>query len=306
MANQESVNWQCFADIGTKLGEVPTWSSPDNALFWIDSHSGMLHKTDFTNRTTSTWKLPAAVGSFGLCKDRRFAVVAIETGIVRLDLQDGSVEILFDAPYDRTNFQFNDGKCDPAGRFWVGTMRKYRSTLPNGTAAFYRVDDRGMSAQITDITIANGLAWSPDGRTMYIADRPNWQILAFDYDVRTGEATNRRRFVSVTEGEIPDGAAVDADGGYWIAMFRAGRILRFTPDGRLDRDLKAPTSFPTMVTFGGPDLSTMFVTTANVPPKGSATPEAHAGAVFCAKVGALGLEAHNFSSSGTARSPNRS
>jgi sugar lactone lactonase YvrE len=177
-------------------------------------------------------------------------------------------------------------------------MRMHNSPLPYGNAAFYRLDDRGFSAQIDQVSIANGLAWSPDNRTMYIADGPNRRILAFDYDIETGTPSNRRVFVNVPENVgSPDGATVDADGGYWVAMIRGGRILRFLPDGTLDRDIKAPTTHPTMVAFGGSGYDTLYLTTSSnhYADEAARAREPRAGSVFCFKPGVRGIAEPAFS-----------
>jgi sugar lactone lactonase YvrE len=129
---------------------------------------------------------------------------------------------------------------------------------------------------------------------MYIADRPNWQLLAFDFDADTAEVTNRRRFASVSEGQIPDGAAVDVEGGYWIAIFGAGRILRFLPDGTLDRELLAPVSHPTMVAFGGAELSDLYVTSSRHFASAVVSEEPQAGGVFRTSVKVAGLREPRF------------
>lgn len=264
MVRQENVDWKCLVDAKAKVGESPTWVGEQSALYWVDVYGPALHRTEFPTGRTTSWPMDKLIGSFALCGDDYDVLVALENGLFRFNLRSGLKTLLQPVTYEIDNYRYNDGKADPSGRFWVGTARRPTSKEPDGGGAFYRFDERGLARLIEGTTVANGLAWSPDGGTMYIADRPNWQILAFDYDIETGEPSNRRTFAAVPEGEIPDGATVDSDGGYWIAMHGGGRILRFRPDGTLERDLKAPTQFPTMVTFGGPDLKTLFVTTATI------------------------------------------
>lgn len=288
----ETVNWHCMLDAKARLGEVPSWSVAANSLYWIDCHSRTLNRTKLDGASRN-WTLPSVVGSYALFADQPSALIALESGIVQLDLESETIKPLYSAPYDTNNYRFNDGKCDRAGRFWVGTMRKYRSLEADGGSCYYRVDADSLSAVINGVTVANGTAWSPDGRTMYIADRPNCQILAFDYDHQSGQPSNRRQFVRLREGQIPDGATVDSEGGYWIAMFGAGCILRFSSEGQLDRHLEAPTRYPTMVTFGGEGFSTMFVTTASADPVGS-IPERHAGGIFCCDLDVRGLPVDDY------------
>ena len=287
---QECPDWICALDAKARLGECPTWDGAEQALFWIDSFAPALNRFDPATGATRRWALPDPVGSFALVEGRHAAVVALGSGLHELDLGTGATGLLHAAPYDQVNYRFNDGRCDRQGRFWVGATRQHDSQEPDGGAAVWRLDRGELSRQVTGTTIANGTAFSPDGRTMYLADRPNWQVLAFDFDPVAGIASNRRTFARVPEGHYPDGAAVDAEGGYWCALFRAGRILRFAPDGRLDRDLKAPSLMPTMICFGGPDLSTMFVTTtAWLLGKAGRAQEPQGGGLFRCDVGATGL-----------------
>lgn len=253
------VDWKCVHEVRAQIGEVPTWSQ--GKLYWINLFEPSLSRLDLATGENRSWIMPSLIGSYGLGADDKTAVVALRSGIFRLDLASGSLEQLESAPYNEADYRFNDGRVDRAGRLWVGTNIMPDSKEPFGSAAFYRYDERGLVEKVQGMTIANGIAWSPDNKTMYLADRPNWQILAFDYDLDSGEVSNRRKFASVPEGQIPDGATVDSQGGYWIAMFAAGRIIRYNPDGSFDRAIKAPTPHPTMVAFGGPDMSTLYCTT---------------------------------------------
>ncbi|MGE4239004.1 SMP-30/gluconolactonase/LRE family protein [Ramlibacter sp.] len=254
--------WSCVLDAKANVGEVPIWSARSQRLYWIDIYAPSLNRTDPLTGATQTWRFTSPIGSYALDADEAFALVALQEGYFKLDLRTGASSMLFAAPYDVANYRFNDGRCDRQGRFWVGTARLRDSTQPDGGASFYRLDAQGPVRLIEGVTIANGIAWSPDGRTMYLADRPNWQMLAFDYDPASGVPSNRRRFAGLNVGEIPDGAVVDSEGFYWIALMDAGKILRFSPAGELDRILEAPTLQPTMITFGGHDYRTLFVTTA--------------------------------------------
>ena len=287
LPRQEAVEWDCILDAKAAGAEMPVWVEDDNALYWADLLGRSVNRLDIFSSINRRWEMPEMVGTFALCPDRSKALIALRTGLFKLDLGTSKLSPLVDAPYDTENYHFNDGRCDADGRFWVGTMRSSGSSLPNGGAAWYRFDGNGLSRQIDGTTIANGLAWSPDGRTMYVADRPNWQILAFDYDTDKSIPSGRRIFARVPEGQIPDGAAIDRDGGYWIALFGAGRIVKFSPDGQLERDLKAPTMHPTNIAFGGNGHSTMFVTTARILADVEAEPLA--GGLFCADVKACGF-----------------
>jgi sugar lactone lactonase YvrE len=188
--------------------------------------------------------------------------------------------------------RLNDGRCDRQGRFWAGSM-----VLNMGANAdqgrMYRFDggQRGpVEAQLSGFIVPNGLGFSPDGRTMYLSDSHPLiqQIWAFDYDIDSGTPSNRRLFVDMMPlAGRPDGAAVDAEGCYWICANDAGLIHRFTPDGRLDRSLAVPVKKPTMCAFGGSRLDTLFVT--SIRPGDDTDPQSLAGGVFALNPGVKGL-----------------
>jgi sugar lactone lactonase YvrE len=192
------------------------------------------------------------------------------------------------------DMRFNDGRCDRQGRFWAGTMvQDMAAAKPAG--ALYRFDARGvLSAPVVDALITqNGLAWSPDGTTMYLSDSHplRRQIWAFDYDVETGEPRNRRVFADLNHhAGRPDGAAVDADGCYWICANDAGLLLRFTPEGKLDRQIAVPAIKPAMCAFGGRDLDTLFVTSI----RPAANASEHDGHLFAVRPGVTGLPEPEF------------
>jgi sugar lactone lactonase YvrE len=184
--------------------------------------------------------------------------------------------------------RFNDGKCDRQGRFWAGTMNDVVRE-PSGT--LYRLDpQRGCVAQFNGLRTPNSLAWSPDGRTMYFADSRSQVIQAYPFDTGSGEIGTPRVFFSVDPPAIPDGATVDADGCLWSALYGGGRVVRITPDGRVDRTIEVPVAQVTSCHFAGPDLDVLVITTA----KQRMTPEQLAqqplaGALFAVDVGVRGL-----------------
>ena len=182
----------------------------------------------------------------------------------------------------------NDGKCDRQGRFWVGTMGDMRRT-PRGH--LYRLDPQaGLRRVLDGLTIPNGLCWSPDGRTMYFTDSPTRLIWAFPYDPATGTPGERRVFAQVDGSGVADGATVDAEGCLWSARHGGGRVTRYTPDGRIDREIALPVSQPSCCAFGGPDLGTLFVTTArNGLSADDLAKQPLAGAVLALEPGVRGL-----------------
>lgn len=290
--------WQALTPPSATLGEVPIFDRRSSSLFWIDLFAPALHRTDWLSGATTTWRLHAPIGSYALTQDPDLVLIGLEDGLFWLHLADGVTERCLEAPYDPADERFNDGRCDRAGRFWIGTIRKPDSQLPNGRGHFYRFDADGLRPAIDGVTVANGIAFAPDDRTMYLADRPNARILAYDYDLDRGIASNAREFVRLAPGDVPDGAAVDVDGGYWIAMFGGAELRRYAPDGRLDRRLPLPVSRPTMCAFAGPESDVLVVTTARwgLEPAALAG-QPLAGSVLYARVGARGMTEPLLSSS---------
>jgi L-arabinonolactonase len=291
----EPVDWRVITEPTAELGEIPIWNAHDQRLYWIDIFRPALHRTDVVDGSTETWSLPVLGGSYVLLDDDSGVVIALEDGIHRMDLPSGELHKLADAPYDMADFRFNDGRCDPAGRFWVGTLRRPGSSQPVGSGWFYKFDGRTITPEVPGVTSANGIAYSPDGTTMYMTDRHHERLLAYDFDVAAGTATGERVFTEIEPDVTPDGAAVDTDGNYWIAFWKSGVIRKYSPAGELVRQLALPTSQPTMCAFGGPDLSTLFVTTSRFDmSEEQLAAQPLAGAVLAADVGATGLPEPRF------------
>ena len=290
MRHDAQIAWEAITPPTANLAEVPVYDERDGSLYWIDVFGQTLHRTDWSTRQTQTWFLPSAVGSYALREQSQSVIVALEDGIYLLDLRTSNLALLFAAPFDTAHERFNDGRCDPQGRFWVGTIRLPGSEQPNGRGFFYRLADGALSAQIDGVTAANGIAFSPNGDTIYLADAVNSRLLAYNFDGKTGTVREKRVFATLDSKLIPDGAAVDTEGRYWIAMFGAGEVHRFTPEGRCDRVLSLPVTTPTMCAFGGPNRSTLIVATARFSlTKQQLADQPLAGAILIADVGAVGL-----------------
>ena len=292
----EHPNWECALQVRAKTGEEPVYVAEEDALYWIDCYGPTLNRTELKSGRTTTWKVSDRIGTYGLLANGKGAVVALGSGLYRLDFADGSQDLLHKPPYDLDNYRFNSGRCDSAGRLWVGAMRIPGSKKPIGEGAWFRLDQRGLSREIgEDVTITNGIAFSPDDRTMYIADSHTNLIEAFDFDVKAGHVGNRRVIQRLPSDWVPDGSAVDTEGGYWTTMIGAGRVCRYLPDGTLDRELQAPTSHPTMVAFGGPKLDLLYLTTASghLNEEGLAA-QPQAGAILRCNVGMRGIPEPRF------------
>ncbi|MGG5819220.1 SMP-30/gluconolactonase/LRE family protein [Falsiroseomonas sp. HW251] len=273
------------------VGESPVWDAESHRLWWVDIRAPALHRTDPATGTTETWPMPDAIGSIGLCRSGAI-LLALRSGIHRFvpTRADAPPVLVARPPGEPAHNRLNDGKVSPDGRFLVGSMDDRPEKLP--VAALHRLDPGGACTRLAEgYIVSNGLAWSPDGRTLYHSDSRASIIWAWDYDAATGAIANRRVFARPTEEQgRPDGAAVDAEGGYWSAGVSAGRLNRFLPDGRLDRSIPMPVRAPTMPCFGGPGLSTLFVT--SLTPAGEAHPAD--GALVVLDVGIAGAPVGRF------------
>ena len=223
-----------------------------------------VHRYQPETNTHSYWPVPSEPGCIALCTAGEI-LVAMRSGLVMLITFTGELAHLADAPYDTSKIRFNDGRCDAAGRLWVGSLYEPRD-MPAG-ALFY-VEHGVISNSGIRATVSNGVAFSPDNRTLYHADTTAHRITTYDFNHVTGETGEGRLFQQFSTdktsnyGGRPDGAAVDSEGAYWCAMFEGGRILRFARSGELLQEIKLPVRCPTMLAFGGSDLRTLYITTA--------------------------------------------
>lgn len=274
-------------DAGAALGEGAIWHAASRTLWWVDIDPGIVHlyvPATGKDRTVGVGKpvgtiVPRASGG---------AAVALSDGLYGLDLERGSVTRLAANPESAN--RFNDGKCDPAGRFWAGTIGK--------DAALYRLDGNlTLHKMISGVKCSNGIVWSRDRKTMYYIDTPTQQVAAWDYDDATGAVTNRRVAVAIPPSEgSPDGSTLDAEGNLWVAMWGGSSVNCYHPtSGKLLRKLKLPVSLVTSCAFGGPGLDTLYITSsgAHVAPDKKAA-EPLAGGLFKARPGVKGLPASEF------------
>jgi sugar lactone lactonase YvrE len=248
--------------VGAALGEGPVWSTGQQRLWFVDIDGKRLYRFDPAKGAHDAWDLAENAGCIAPARDGGF-IAGMRSGIWRLDDQGRQTRKLADNPHDPATSRFNDGRTDPGGRFLVGTIDEAKT---GGVAALYRWDRRGLATLSDGLMTSNGLAFSPDGRTLYHSDTPRFVIYRYDYDPATGAAENRREFarldLDAPDRGRPDGAATDADGCYWSSLWDGGRLHRYDPDGRLMAAYPLPVRRPTMPCFGGPDLKTLFVTTA--------------------------------------------
>ena len=251
-------------DEGAAIGEAPTWSHEEAALYWIDVKAPALYRYDPQTGEKRSWPVDADFGGFALYPGSQAALVALRTGLCKLDLTTGALTRLVLPPFDPAMHRFNEGACDPSGRFWIGVMfdplDPTSPALPASLHSFTIAN--GLRYEPDEAELHNGMAWSADGRTMFLTHSNKRSIYRFEV-TPDGSLSRRSRFAVVPESlGLPDGAAVDTDGGYWCALHGGGRLRRFRADGSIDRDILLPVSQPTMCAFGGEALDTLYVTSA--------------------------------------------
>lgn len=278
----------CVLDTKAAIGENPVWSVEEQSLYWLDTTQQAIHRFDPNSGVNQTWTMPDLVCSFAL-RENGGLIVALGAGVFLVDLETMSINTIAEEVTDKTQTRLNDGRCDRTGRFWVGAMdlEKHRQI-----ASLYRVDlDHSIHRIVDELIVSNGLAWSPDGSTMYHSDSRQNVIWAYDYDLDTGVPGNRRVFATTNPEEgLPDGAAVDEEGCYWSAAVRGGRVIRYTPDGRVDRVIELPVSLPSMCAFGGENLDILYVTSAReFLSESELLKEPLAGGIFAIDVGVKGV-----------------
>lgn len=271
--------WQTFTDQPCELGESPFWHPEEQRLYWVDiAQRCILRAGVEAGAAVERWQLAQEPGCIAPAASGGL-VMGLRDGIYRARDWGGALQCLARLPHDSASARSNDGKCDALGRFWVGTLYEPRD---QAAAALYALDARGgrtpeLTRMAGEATVANGLAWSPDARTLYWADTFSHRIRAWDWDAEANALSRQRVFqqlppkppgwtwgdpAAAPYGGRPDGAAVDAEGCYWVAMFEGGRLLRFSPAGELLQAIALPVRCPTMPCFGGPDLRTLYVTSA--------------------------------------------
>jgi sugar lactone lactonase YvrE len=247
------------ADIVAIVGEAPTWSAREQALYWIDGQQRQIMRFEMATRTTETRALPYRPGCLALLPEGGL-FVGYKKGIGTFDFATGEGRALPLRGVDLDVVSINDGACDPAGRLWIGTRHRDASE-PLG--ALYCIGP-GMAVRrvVTGMIVSNGIAFSPDGRTMYHTDSRPGRIDAYEYDAASGTLGSCRRLLDYAgKGRRPDGCTTDAEGFLWVAEIDGGHVARYAPDGALEREITLPVSKPSSVAFGGPDLSTLFITT---------------------------------------------
>lgn len=252
----------CVLPAAAHLGECPIWSPADGRLYWVDIDGRAIHRYDPESGLDESLIAPGRPAALALTPRPGRLLVAIEGRLAFVDWPSGDWRDWIELEPDDTGNRLNDGRCDPAGRFWIGSMFAPASA-GRTSGLLHRVEPDGTATTVrSGIGVANGIAFAPDGRTMYFADTARETVWAYRYDPDTGSATDERVFLDfATLPGRPDGATIDEDGCYWIACVFGAAVLRVTPQGRVDRRVDLPVTKPTRPAFGGSDRSTLYVTT---------------------------------------------
>ena len=305
-------SWTAITIEPDGLGESPFWHPQEERLYWVDIPGRRIARVAVQGLPVAYWPLTQEPGCIAPVQGGGL-VMALRDGIYRAREWGGPLQLLAAAPYDTSKQRFNDGKCDAQGRFWAGSLYEPKD---QALGALYMLDGQGLHAMVggekDGVVTANGLAWSPDGRTAYWADTAAHQVRVFDVAAATGQLSAGRVFHQMPPkpagwawgsempntpryGGRPDGAAVDSEGCYWSAQYEGQRLLRLSPTGEVLAEVATPVPCPTMPCFGGLDLKTLFITTSR---QGRSPPELAqypgAGGVFAMRVEVAGLGVNLF------------
>ena len=292
------MTWQALTSQTYALGESPFWHSMEQQLYWVDIPGKQIHRCNVFMGTVESWAMPSEPGCIAPVESGGL-VIALRDGIYRARQWGGALERLASAQHDPATTRFNDGKVDPVGRFWAGTMFEPRTAA---SAGLFALNGNKLEQKVSSATIANGLAWSPDATTLYWADTPTHTVRAWDWNAATNVMSHERvfkhwpgkpegwQFGMIGYSGRPDGAAVDAEGNYYVAMFEGARICKLSPAGVELASLPVPAQCPTMPCFGGDDLKTLYVTTARYNrPAAELQAFPQSGCVFSMRVDVPGL-----------------
>lgn len=283
-----------LVDIRAQVGEGALWDEKAQVLYWVDILSSALYIYDPATGENRQYDVGQHVGTVVL-RETGSVALALAHGFAFYDLESGQLELIADPESHLPGNRFNDGKCDPAGRFWAGTMA-YDN--PTDQGSLYRLDpDGSVHKMLENIGISNGIVWSHDKRTMYYIDSNAFTVRAYDYDNAGGDISNERVVVTVPkEMGLPDGMAIDADGMLWVAHFGGGCVRRWNPDtGEAIDRIDLPARQITSCAFGGEKLDTLFITSAAVRLDAAAlAQQPQAGSLFAVKPGVTGTATHRF------------
>ncbi|MCB1486528.1 MAG: SMP-30/gluconolactonase/LRE family protein [Bauldia sp.] len=292
-----SGNPQIVAEVGDRVGEGIVWIAEESAAYWTDMTRFLVHRWSAGDHSVSTWEFEEPVVALARTDRPGILLAALGSRLILWRPSDGQRMDHGPEIPGWPRVRFNDGRPDPAGNFWVGSMwnnispQGQVSEVPTAEGVLYRVDGNGEMTEFKrDIGISNTVCWSPDGGRFYFADTLANRIWSYDYDVRNASISNEREFFSGFARGLPDGSCVDSAGYLWNCRFGGGCVVRIAPDGTIDRVVEMPCKNVTTCTFGGDALTTLLITTAN--PEGS--DGGSAGHLFALEVDAPGLPERSY------------
>lgn len=287
------MDFQIVSDLRNTLGESPAWAAREQALYWVDIPEKRLFRQGKTG--IENWELPELVSAV-VPRASGGVVLTLENRVVAFDPESAWLETLCRPDLQPQN-RSNDARCDAMGRLWLGTMQNnfdangQGQEITQSSGSLFRIDpDVGSLEMLLNVGISNGLAWSPDAKTMYFADSLTNQIDAFDFDLEQGLISNRRLFANFDRG-VPDGSTIDSEGYLWNARWGGSCVVRFDPNGNVDRVIELPVTQPSSCTFGGEHLEILFVTSARI---GLNEPNSLDGALLALDVGVRGFSSPEF------------
>lgn len=255
-----------FVDVKTRLGEVPTWDPVRQRLFWVDIFDGRLFSCDEQGKDLKAWETLQKIGSYALRENHNGAIVALENGLHSLDFDTGDLDFIYHPEPDMPFNRLNDGGVDRQGRFVFGSMNRMEE---DKTASLYRLNtDMTVQKLEENINTSNGICWNPKGDKFYFTDTWQGEIWSYDYASSDTALTNKKIFskIDTQDGGSADGSTVDSEGYVWSAKVYSGQLVRYAPDGTIDRIIKMPVKKVTSLAFGGKNLDVLFVTSMSQPP----------------------------------------
>lgn len=281
------MNIECIWLGPTALGGGALWHVDEQVLYFVDIVGQLLHRLNPANGEHQSWRMPGPIGCVAATASGGL-IAGIGDAIYAVDLPSGHLTHKIDID---SGLRLNDGKCDRQGRFWLGTCDPY-----NPMACLYRYESSGRLTPMQDnIYISNGLGWSPDNKYFYYTDSITRKIYCYDFDVNTGDIHHQRVLIQTPEGEgVPDGLTVDNEGYIWSARWEGSKIVRYAPDGTVDREIKMPVLRPTSCIFGGPNLDILYVTSCSHDVNETQVLPLPNGGVFAIDVGVKGFPEPKF------------